>query len=176
MILNTIKLTDFYGKYIGNVQRTFLGIGNMMKTGCLDVLEEGEYVKIKCWSKFNPEMEVKVKKRDMEPYFSNKKETIHNDDGSIEERVSFMHYKDDNYGILNTWLGGLTCTIYAYQFKFLNGIFTSFRIQKYNSGNEKKLLYLLEVKDVEKIQDIDKKTKEIEQEKVVDERKSDWNF
>lgn len=177
--LNNDALKPVYGSYIGNVQGAFLGIGKLMKTGHLDIEEKGQYVKFTSWSKFVPIQEVSISKKDLVQYFTTKKERVLNDVDEnkdvVEERVSFIHRVDDSYGFLNRWLGGLTATYYAYQLKYINGELSSFRIQRWNSSNKEKVLYLLEVTNVQKMVEISETETETQKEKV-DQRKSDWNF
>lgn len=144
-------LNNFIGTYIGNVQGTAMNLGSLKKTGHVHVLEKGPYVNISCCSLLKDTISVSIERKKLEPFFdTKKKQMVTLDDGTMEERVSFIHSIDDKYGILDRWLGGLTSEMYAYQMKFRNGSLYAFRLQKYNTSDKSKIKYSIEISNIEK--------------------------
>lgn len=171
-------LDNFVGSYRGNVRGTFLGVGNIAKTGHLDITQDGDTIKISCKSAFKEELVQTFSKKEIRQYFFEKATDAKLENGITETRVAFMFGKEDSYGIFDTWLGGLSQTVWAYQFKFQKGILKSCRIQQYNTEHKEKLLYLLELKKLKKQEIADDNQDQDKEEPPMkfDERKSDWNF
>jgi hypothetical protein len=172
-----VTLNSFCKHYIGNVQNSPLGVGKMMRTGHFNVEDKGQNIKLTSWSLLHAQQEITVSKSELEKFFTSKKQMIrHNNNNNdvVEERVSFMHYVEDSYGFFHQWLGGLTSTVYGFQLKFIDGNLSAFRIQRYNTGNKEKLLYLLEVNNVLVLED--PKPEVVHQQPIPDERKDDWDF
>jgi len=167
-------LNHLFGSYTGNVQNTAMNLGNVKKTGHIKIVEKGSYVNITCYSLLKKNMKVSIQKSKLEPYFDSKKQSVTLEDGSVEERVSFIHSVDDSYGFLNRWLGGLTSEIYAFQMKFRNGSLHAFRLQNYNSADKSKIKYFIEITNIEKeVQPEPVPTVRVEKPAAM---KTDWDF
>jgi hypothetical protein len=174
-----VTLDSFFGEYKGNVKNSPLGVGRVAKTGRLKVVDLIQSVELTTWSKLKEEITLTIRKDNLMPYFSNKKEAIRLDNGQIEERVAFTHSIDDNYGFLNRWLGGLSATQYDYQFRFVDGVLSAFRVQRHNTSKPEHLTYLLEVGNVEKvIPEVihDNSNHHQEAENTAPQRRTDWDF
>lgn len=171
-----ITLESFAGEYSGNVRHSPLGkLAKVIKSGHLNVKNLGSVTRITVWSLLNKELSLDFKNNELAPYFSEKKERQMLSNGVLEERVSFRHDINEDYQCLDSCLGGLSANCHLYQLKFHDGKLTSFRVQQYSSLNPKKLLYLLEVADINKDASPPPAAKAVKKEQP-EERKTDWDF
>jgi len=150
-IMSFNLLTNLLGFYKGNVVNS--RVGWVAKTGHIEISSpDPNYLTIACESILNERLTTDFERKELIPYFEEKKTSVILKNGDQEDRVAFKQCKDDNYGLFNQWFKGATMTCVACQLKFINGKLNAARVQEYNTAARDKLTYLLELKNLSKLE------------------------
>jgi hypothetical protein len=170
-------LDNFPGEYKGNVEKQFLNMGQLIKSGQINIDQDlNNKLTITTQSAFKEALSNTFTLNELLPFFNEKKQTVTLDDGIVEERVAFERYVDDDYGFFNKWLRGLSSTCTAYQLKFRDGILFSIRVQQYNTSTPDKLNYFLEISNIKKIIEVFDDTHENKKIEKTPAKITDWEF
>ena len=165
-------LRNLSGKYKGNVTGTPMNVGLLKKTGNLDCIITDKKLEIisssVCTKKLSRAFPIDD---DLKQFFTTEVTTQIISDVE-EKRVAFMQSVPTNYGFWNKWLGGMSATRYAYQLKFVDDLLIAIRIQSFHTSDIGRLLYFLEMINLEKIPEPPK----ISAKPKIHAARTDWNF